>query len=101
MKTPHRTALALALALLSTTVVARSAAAQGRSPADTRLVDRERRGKRPALGVQRARAERPRPLPNSITEAVLNKHGGTSPAHTALSTAPTSHGAPSAPHAAH
>ena len=48
-----------------------------------------------------SRSERPRPLPNSITEAVLNKHGGTSPAKTALSTAPTSHGAPSAPHAAH
>ncbi|HEU0066578.1 MAG TPA: cytochrome b/b6 [Sphingomonas sp.] len=30
-----------------------------------------------------ARSERPRPLPNSITEAVLNKHGGTSPAKTA------------------
>ncbi len=29
-------------------------------------------------------AERPRPLPNSITEAVLAKHGGTSPAHTAM-----------------
>ena len=28
--------------------------------------------------------ERPRPLPNSITEAVLAKHGGTSPAQTAL-----------------
>ncbi|MES1974816.1 MAG: cytochrome b N-terminal domain-containing protein [Pseudomonadota bacterium] len=27
-----------------------------------------------------SRAERPRPLPNSITEAVLAKHGGTSPA---------------------
>ncbi len=44
-----------------------------------------------------SRSERPRPLPNSITEAVLNKHGGTSPAKTALSTA----SAPSAPHAAH
>lgn len=32
-------------------------------------------------------AERPRPLPNSITEAVLAKHGGTSPAQTALATA--------------
>ena len=31
-----------------------------------------------------ARSERPRPLPNSITEAVLAKHGGTSPAETAL-----------------
>jgi len=30
-----------------------------------------------------SRAERPRPLPNSITEAVLSKHGGTSPAQTA------------------
>lgn len=29
--------------------------------------------------------ERPRPLPNSITEAVLAKHGGTSPTKTALS----------------
>ncbi|MDB5695843.1 MAG: cytochrome b [Sphingomonas bacterium] len=29
-------------------------------------------------------AERPRPLPNSITEAVLQKHGGTSPAKTAM-----------------
>ncbi|MDR6789390.1 ubiquinol-cytochrome c reductase cytochrome b subunit [Sphingomonas sp. BE138] len=29
-------------------------------------------------------AERPRPLPNSITEAVLAKHGGTSPAKTAM-----------------
>lgn len=28
--------------------------------------------------------ERPRPLPNSITEAVLAKQGGTSPAHTAM-----------------
>ena len=35
-----------------------------------------------------SRSERPRPLPNSITEAVLNKRGGTSPAHTALSTNP-------------
>ena len=31
-----------------------------------------------------SRSERPRPLPNSITEAVLSKHGGTSPAKTAL-----------------
>ena len=31
-----------------------------------------------------SRMERPRPLPNSITEAVLAKHGGTSPAQTAL-----------------
>ena len=31
-----------------------------------------------------ARSERPRPLPNSITEAVLAKHGGTSPLKTAL-----------------
>ena len=31
-----------------------------------------------------SRAERPRPLPNSITEAVLEKHGGTSPAKTAM-----------------
>ena len=31
-----------------------------------------------------SRTERPRPLPNSITEAVLAKHGGTSPAQTAL-----------------
>ena len=30
-----------------------------------------------------ARSERPRPLPNSITEAVLAKHGGTSIAHSA------------------
>jgi ubiquinol-cytochrome c reductase cytochrome b subunit len=29
-------------------------------------------------------SERPRPLPNSITEAVLEKHGGTSPAKTAM-----------------
>ncbi|MBY9064029.1 cytochrome b N-terminal domain-containing protein [Sphingomonas yunnanensis] len=29
-------------------------------------------------------AERPRPLPNSITEAVLSKHGGTAPTKTAL-----------------
>ena len=33
-----------------------------------------------------SRSERPRPLPNSITEAVLAKHGGTSPAHSALTT---------------
>ena len=32
-----------------------------------------------------SRSERPRPLPNSITEAVLGKKGGTSPSHTALS----------------
>ncbi|WP_448660039.1 cytochrome b [Sphingomonas sp. CJ99] len=32
--------------------------------------------------------ERPRPLPNSITEAVLAKKGGTSPAQTALSGGP-------------
>jgi ubiquinol-cytochrome c reductase cytochrome b subunit len=31
-----------------------------------------------------ARSERPTPLPNSITEAVLAEHGGTSPAKTAL-----------------
>ncbi|MBB4154593.1 ubiquinol-cytochrome c reductase cytochrome b subunit [Sphingomonas jinjuensis] len=31
-----------------------------------------------------ARSERPRPLPNSITEAVLAKHGGTSLAHSAV-----------------
>jgi ubiquinol-cytochrome c reductase cytochrome b subunit len=31
-----------------------------------------------------SRSERPRALPNSITEAVLTKHGGTSPAQTAL-----------------
>ena len=31
-----------------------------------------------------SRSERPRPMPNSITEAVLAKHGGTSPAQTAL-----------------
>ena len=31
--------------------------------------------------------ERPRPLPRSITEAVLNKAAGTSPAQTALATA--------------
>src|ERR1700712_4518824 len=31
-----------------------------------------------------SRSERPRPLPNSITEAVLGEHGGTSPAKTAL-----------------
>jgi ubiquinol-cytochrome c reductase cytochrome b subunit len=30
-----------------------------------------------------ARMERPRPMPHSITEAVLAKHGGTSPARTA------------------
>ena len=42
MKTPHRTALAFALALLSTTVMAPSAAGQGRSPADTRLVESHR-----------------------------------------------------------
>jgi uncharacterized membrane-anchored protein len=30
-----------------------------------------------------ARSERPRPLPKSITEAVLAKHGGTSLAHSA------------------
>jgi ubiquinol-cytochrome c reductase cytochrome b subunit len=30
-----------------------------------------------------ARSERPRPLPNSITEAVLAKQGGTSPVKTA------------------
>ncbi|WP_375404473.1 cytochrome bc complex cytochrome b subunit [uncultured Sphingomonas sp.] len=30
-----------------------------------------------------SRLERPRPVPNSITEAVLNRHGGTSPAQTA------------------
>ncbi len=35
-----------------------------------------------------SRLERPAPLPNSITEAVLNKHGGTSPAKTALASAP-------------
>ena len=34
-----------------------------------------------------ARSERPVPLHNSITEAVLAKHGGTSPAKTALATA--------------
>ena len=33
-----------------------------------------------------SRAERPTPLPNSITEAVLAEKGGTSPAHTALET---------------
>jgi ubiquinol-cytochrome c reductase cytochrome b subunit len=32
-------------------------------------------------------SERPRALPNSITEAVLDKHGGTSPAKSALQTA--------------
>ncbi len=31
-----------------------------------------------------SRSERPRPLPYSITEAVLTKHGGTSPAQTAM-----------------
>lgn len=31
-----------------------------------------------------SRAERPRELPNSITEAVLEKHAGTSPAQTAM-----------------
>ena len=31
-----------------------------------------------------SRSEKPRALPNSITEAVLEKHGGTSPAQTAL-----------------
>lgn len=36
-----------------------------------------------------SRAERPRPFPNSITEAVLGKKGGTSPAHTALDTSGT------------
>ncbi len=30
-----------------------------------------------------SRLERPRPVPNSITEAVLTRHGGTSPAQTA------------------
>ncbi len=30
-----------------------------------------------------SRLERPRPVPNSITEAVLARHGGTSPAQTA------------------
>ena len=30
-----------------------------------------------------ARSERPRPLPNSITEAVLAKQGGTSVTHSA------------------
>ena len=44
-----------------------------------------------------SRSERPRPLPNSITEAVLANHGGTSPAKTALATSTTS----PAPHAAH
>jgi len=33
-----------------------------------------------------SRSEKPVELPNSITEAVLAKHGGTSPAHTALKT---------------
>jgi ubiquinol-cytochrome c reductase cytochrome b subunit len=32
-----------------------------------------------------SRSEKPVELPNSITEAVLNKHGGTSPAKTAVS----------------
>ena len=31
-----------------------------------------------------SRSERPKPLPHSITEAVLDKHAGTSPAQTAL-----------------
>jgi ubiquinol-cytochrome c reductase cytochrome b subunit len=31
-----------------------------------------------------SRAERPREIPNSITEAVLAKHAGTSPAKTAM-----------------
>ena len=31
-----------------------------------------------------SRSERPLPLPNSITEAVLAKHGGTSPTKTAM-----------------
>ncbi|PZO74153.1 MAG: cytochrome b [Sphingomonas taxi] len=44
-----------------------------------------------------SRSERPRALPNSITEAVLANHGGTSPAKTALATSTTS----PAPHAAH
>lgn len=35
-----------------------------------------------------ARTERPLPLPHSITEAVLNKHGGSSPGKTALATGP-------------
>ena len=35
--------------------------------------------------------ERPRPLPNSITEAVLAKHGGTSPAKTAMAGKPLGH----------
>ncbi len=35
-----------------------------------------------------SRAERPQPLPSSITAAVLAKKGGTSPAHTALSGSP-------------
>jgi len=34
-----------------------------------------------------SRAEPPRPLPNSITEAVLAKKGGTSPRETALADA--------------
>ena len=30
-----------------------------------------------------SKIEKPRPVPNSITEAVLTRHGGTSPAQTA------------------
>lgn len=42
MTTSRRLALALGLALLPTTVMAPAAAAQGRSPADTRLVESHR-----------------------------------------------------------
>ena len=42
MKTKHRLALALGLALLSSPLLAPAAAAQGRSPADTRIVESHR-----------------------------------------------------------
>lgn len=42
MRTPHRLALALGLALLPSTMLAPTLAAQGRSPADTRLVEGHR-----------------------------------------------------------
>jgi hypothetical protein len=42
MRTPRRLALALGLALLPATAIAPTAAAQGRSPANTRLVESHR-----------------------------------------------------------
>ncbi|HEU4829773.1 MAG TPA: hypothetical protein VFT04_11325 [Gemmatimonadales bacterium] len=42
MKTKYRLALALGLALLPSTMLAPAAAAQGRSPADTRIVESHR-----------------------------------------------------------